>query len=609
MNDTQLPKIATYIRHCILTATNQADSGHPTSSLSATDLMTALLFGGIFRYDPEHPQAPNNDRLIFSKGHASPLFYALWVAAGQLAEERMLTYRQFGSPLEGHPTMTFPFTEAATGSLGQGLAVGVGMALNAKYLDKLPYRTYVLLGDSEMAEGSQWESLQIAAHYGLDNLIGILDVNGLGQRGETMYGQALDAYVQRVSAFGWATVTVDGHSPADIVTAYRHALQETGRPVMIVAKTVKGKGVPSVEGQNGYHGKALGEDAYDEAAAQWDRLDKSVRGTIARPGAEAPEKQPAGKAGQITYEQGDNAATRDAYGTALNRICNRFPPLVVLDGEVSNSTRAATFRDEHPDRFFEMYIAEQNMVGTALGLCQRGKKPFVSSFAAFLTRAFDQIRMAAYSDANIVFAGSHAGTSIGKDGPSQMGLEDLAMFRSVFGSVVLYPSDAVSTEVLTETAAEQTGIVYIRLTRGKTPVLYGKTEAFPIGGSKTVRSSDNDRVTVVSAGYILHESLKAAETLAREGVAVRVIDVYSIKPLDEQTLIQAAQETQGVLVAEDHYPEGGIGEAVFNALHGRKTRFEHVAVTRKPRSGPTDDVLADQGLSADRIAERIRQML
>lgn len=610
MGNNELQHLASYIRYLILKATNNADSGHPTSSLSATELMTALLFGDIFQFDPDNIEHPNNDRLIFSKGHASPLFYALWAAAGQVPEEEMLTYRQFGSRLEGHPVMSFPFTEAATGSLGQGLSIGFGMALNAKYIDKLPYNTYVLLGDSEMAEGSQWEAIQLAAYYQLDNLVGILDVNRLGQRGETMYGHDLGAYEQRLTAFGWNTVVVkDGHSIADLVTAYKEALNTSGKPSMIIARTIKGKGVPSVEDQNGYHGKALGKEAFREAEELWGDLNTAASGTIKKPEDLRPSPPTPRPGGGIDYAIGDKAATRDGYGTALQRICPRFPDLVALDGEVSNSTRSGKFQEAYPDRFFEMFIAEQNMVGAAIGLSRRGKMPFVSTFAAFLTRAFDQIRMSRYSEINIKFAGSHAGTSIGKDGPSQMGLEDIAMFRTILNSVVLYPSDAVATEKLVEAAAEHRGIVYIRLTRGKTPVIYDVDEQFPIGGAKVLRDSAEDVATVVTAGYTLHEALAAYNILHGEGLPIRVIDLYSIKPLDHGTLEKAIRETGRLVVVEDHYAQGGIGDAVFSALRGQQASFEHLAVTKEPGSGNTDAVLRNQGLTSDAIADTIRCML
>ncbi|MFW6414474.1 MAG: transketolase [Verrucomicrobiota bacterium] len=612
METEKFDKLTDFIRYCILKATNKAESGHPTSSLSAVELTTALLFGDIFRYNPGNREHPNNDRLIFSKGHASPLFYALWVAAGEISEEEMMTYRQFGSRLEGHPVMTFPYTEAATGSLGQGLSVGLGMALNAKYLDKLPYRTYVLLGDSEMAEGSQWEAIQIAAHYQLDNLIGILDVNRLGQRGETMYGHDLPAYQKRIAAFGWETIVVeDGHSTPQILNAYNKAFQVQGRPVMIIAKTIKGKGVPSVENTNGYHGAALGEKAMEEARQFWGELDTSVRGTIRKPEDLTPQTAaaPPAPTKKIPYGVGDKIATRDVYGPALQRLLPECPELIALDGEVNNSTRAGKFCDQYPDRYFEMYIAEQNMVGAAAGLSRRGKISFVSTFAAFLTRAFDQIRMSSYSESNIKFIGSHAGCSIGKDGPSQMGLEDIAMFRTVLNSVVLYPSDAMASEKLIRAAAQRRGIVYLRLTRAKTPVIYESTEEFEIGGSKTLRADDSDVATIVTAGYTLHEALTACDKLRSEGIAIRLIDLYSIKPLDQGTLEKAARDTGRIMVVEDHYPVGGMGEAVFAALRGHQIKLEHLAVATRPGSGTPDEVLHDQGLTCDDIAERVCNLI
>ncbi|HXX81831.1 MAG TPA: transketolase, partial [Thermodesulfovibrionales bacterium] len=514
----QLEKIARLIRYFCLVSTTQAGSGHPTSSLSAADLMTGLIFGGTFRFDLDRPGHPNNDRLIFSKGHASPLFYALWAAAGKVTEEELMTMRKFGSPLEGHPTTAFPYTEASTGSLGQGLSVGLGMALNAQYLDKLPYRTYVLLGDSEMAEGSQWEALEIASYYKLDNLMGVMDVNRLGQRGETMYGHDLSVYEQRVSSFGWETFVINGHSMSEILAAYERALMVREKPVMLIAKTIKGKGVSFIEDKNGWHGKALKKEELGRALEELGPVDTSVRGEIAKPTDLKPDTRPSVDAGVPRYTIDKPVATRHAYGNALARIFPQFPGIVVLDAEVSNSTFAEIFRDAHPGHFFEMYIAEQNMVGAALGLSRRGKVPFVSTFAAFLTRAFDQIRMSQYSDANIKFCGSHAGVSIGEDGSSQMGLEDIAMFRTLLHSVVLYPSDAVSTEKLVEEAAHHKGIVYLRTTRKDTPILYAGNEEFPIGGSKVLRSSNEDAVTVVAAGITLHETLAAHEELKQEGI-------------------------------------------------------------------------------------------
>lgn len=607
-NVAQLEKLAKLIRYYTLVMTTNAGSGHPTSSLSATELMTALLFGGVFKFDADHPEHPNNDRLVFSKGHASPLFYALWLAAGKLTEADLMTYRKFGSPLEGHPTPAFRYAEAATGSLGQGLSIGIGMALNGKYLDKLPYRTYVLLGDSEMAEGSQWESLQIAAHYHLDNLIGILDVNRLGQRGETMYGHDLTAYEKRISAFGWETITIDGHAFDEILDAYEKALKVSGRPTMIIAKTIKGKGVSFLEDREGWHGVVLNKEEFGRALPELGEVDKTVRGEIERPEDLEPERIKPEPAGKLAYPLGNAVATRNAFGNALVRIFPEFPTLVSLDAEVSNSTMALTFKDAHPERFFEMYIAEQNMVGAAVGLSNRGKLPFVSTFSAFLSRAFDQIRMSRYSDSNIKFVGSHAGVSIGQDGPSQMGLEDIALFRAILDSVVLYPCDAVSTERLVEAAARHQGIVFLRTTRMSTPVIYGNDEEFVIGGSKVLRQSATDIATVVAAGVTLHEALKAYEELKGQGINIRVIDLYSIKPLDEAALHEAAKATKAIITVEDHYPEGGLGEAVSSALSGFAVPVHALAVRKKPKSGKPEELLDYEEISHRSIVRKVKDI-
>jgi transketolase len=603
-----LKQIARLIRYYTLIATTNAGSGHPTSAMSATELMAGLLFGGTFRYDLDQPGHPNNDRLIFSKGHASPLFYSLWVAAGKLTQNDLLTYRQFGSVLEGHPTAAFRYTEAATGSLGQGLSIGVGMALNAKFIDKLPYRTYVLLGDSEMAEGSQWEAMQIAAHYKLDNLVGVLDVNRLGQRGETMYAHDLKAYEARIGAFGWKTFLIDGHSFHAVLRSYEKALQVSGQPVMIIAKTIKGKGVSFLEDRNGWHGKVLDKDQLDQALKELGPVDTSVRGQISKPKDCKPREQPPGESGILNYPPGKAVATRTAYGNALKRIYPKYPGIVSLDGEVSNSTMAATFKEAYPDRFFEMYIAEQNMAGAALGFARRGKIPFVSSFSAFMSRAFDQIRMSPYSDANIKFVGSHAGVSIGEDGPSQMGLEDIAAFRTILNSVVLYPSDAVSTERLVEAAAEHDGIVYIRTTRMGTPILYTPQDKFRIGGSKIVKRSDSDRVTVIGAGVTLFEALGAYEALKKEGIRIRVIDLYSIKPVDIQTLREAGRETKAILTVEDHYEAGGIGEAVMSALATEPVPVHSLAVGKKPKSGKPAELLDFEEISQKTIVAKVKAL-
>lgn len=612
----ELAQLARLIRVWMLKSTHGAASGHPTSGMSATELMTDLFFGGTLRYDKTNPDHPNNDRVIFSKGHASPLLYALWAAAGVVPEDELMTYRQYQSRLEGHPTSRFSYAEAATGSLGQGLSIGLGMALAAKHLDQLDYRTFVLLGDSEMAEGSNWEAIQLAAHYQLDNLVGIIDVNRLGQRGETMYGHDIDAYRKRIEPFGWRTILVeDGHDHEQVLGAFEQASESEGRPVMLIARTIKGQGVSFLADTNGRHGKALKDDELQKALEELGEVDTSLRGSLVSP----EDRQPASGEGAgdqqsraadgLAYKIGEEVATRAAYGSALKRIAGRHPNLVALDGEVSNSTHAEDLRDDRPDRFFEMFIAEQNMVGTATGLALRGKVPFVSTFAAFFTRAFDQIRMSRHSDATIKFVGSHAGVSIGEDGPSQMGLEDIAMFRSVPDSVVLYPSDAVSTERLVEAMAQHPGIAYLRATRGKTPVIYRSDEPFPIGGAKVVRTGEHDQLTVVAAGITLHEAIKAYEQLRDEEIPIRVVDLYSVKPLCKATLRAAARETGRIITVEDHYSAGGIGEAVCQSLSSERIPIRSLAVKQRPRSGDSETLMDASGISARKIVQAVHELL
>ncbi len=604
----KLEKLAKLIRYWSLVSTTEAGSGHPTSSLSAADLMTSLLFGGAFRFDADKPKHPNNDRLIFSKGHASPLFYSLWLAAGKVTGQEMMTLRKFGSPLEGHPTPAFTYTEAATGSLGQGLSIGVGMALNAKYIDKLPYRTYVLLGDSEMAEGSQWEAMEIAAYYKLDNLVAVLDVNRLGQRGETMYGYDLDVYKKKASAFGWEPIVIDGHHLPQILTAFEQAGRVHDKPVMIIAKTVKGKGISFIEDKNGWHGKALNKDELRRALEELGSLDLTIRGELEKPEDIKPVERKAGKAEPVLYSPDKPVSTRHAYGTALERLYPQYPDIVVLDAEVSNSTFAEIFKKTWPDRFFEMFIAEQNMVGNALGLSLRGRIPFVSTFAAFLTRAFDQIRMCQYSDSNIKFCGSHSGVSIGVDGSSQMGLEDIALFRTILNSVVLYPSDAVSAEKLVEEAARHRGIVYLRTTRENTPIIYRNDEVFRIGGSKVLKKSSRDIATVVAAGITLHEALAAYEELKKTGIFIGVIDLYSIKPVDVQTLTGAAHDTGKIITVEDHFAEGGMGEAVRSAMSGVPVALHSLAVRKIPKSGQPKELLDYEEISSRAIVKKVKEI-
>jgi transketolase len=584
-------------------------SGHPTSSMSAADLM-AVLLADYLQYDFDNPDDPRNDHLVFSKGHASPLVYSLFKAAGAITDEELLTFRTFGSRLEGHPTPIIPWVDVATGSLGQGLPFGVGIALAGKRLDRLPYRIWVLCGDSEMAEGSMWEAFEHAAHEGLDNLTAIIDVNRLGQRGETMHGWDLDSYAKRAEAFGWHVIEIDGHDVEAIDGAYTDAVATEGRPTVIVAKTIKGKGVKAVENQEGWHGKAL--DDPDSAIEELGGI-RNLTIEVAKPDFEGqPHEFETGPLELPTYELGDEVATRKAYGDALAALGSGRGDVVALDGEVSNSTYSEIFAKAHPERYFEMYIAEQQMVAAAVGIQVRGWRPFASTFAAFFTRAYDFIRMAAVSRANIRLCGSHAGVSIGEDGPSQMGLEDLAAFRAVHGSTVLYPSDANQTAKLVAAMADLSGIAYLRTTRAATAVIYGPGEDFPVGGSKVVRSSDDDEVAIVAAGITLHEALKAADMLGEEGVSARVIDLYSVKPVDVETLRAAAEDTGGRFVtAEDHWPEGGLGEAVLSAFADAddRPRVLQLAVHEMPGSGKPEELLAAAGIDAEHIAAAARKLV
>ncbi|MES0340944.1 MAG: transketolase [Candidatus Humimicrobiaceae bacterium] len=611
MNDfKKIERLSRLIRYYILVSTTSAGSGHPTSSFSAVELMSTLFFGGFFKFDPDKPDYINNDRLIFSKGHASPLLYSLWAAAGTVEESQLLTLRDFNSDLEGHPTPRFKYAEASTGSLGQGLSIGFGMALSAKYIDKLPYRTYILLGDSEMAEGSQWEAIQLASYYKLGNLTAILDVNRLGQRGETMFGRDTSAYEERIKAFGWNTIMVNGHSSEEISNAYSEAMGNSDMPTMIIANTVKGKGVSFIEDIDGWHGKSLSEEQKDEALIELGKVDKDLIGELAPPDNIEKEEYESRSGNKdkpegSSYKIGDLESTRKAYGKALLNIYDDFPDIVVLDAEVSNSTYAKIFGDNFPKKFFEMFIAEQNMVGAALGLSLRGKIPFISTFAAFFSRAFDQIRMSQYSNTNIKFSGSHSGVSIGPDGASQMGLEDIAMFRTLIGCSVFYPCDAVSTEALVRLSASFKGNSYIRTTRMDTPVVYSNKESFKIGGSKVLREDNSDIITVCAAGVTLHEALKAYEELLKENIHIKIIDTYSIKPIDEKTIRDASLKSKAVITVEDHFPEGGLGEAVCS-IEGIDCPVYIMAVRKMPRSGTPEQLLNYESISKEAIIKKVR---
>ena len=606
-----LKQKATNLRIHSIISTSEAGSGHPTTCLSAADIVSALFFHAM-RYDTADAQNPNNDRFILSKGHAAPLLYAAYAEAGIIPTEKLRTLRQIDSILEGHPTPRFEWTEVATGSLGQGLSLGLGMALNGKYLDASDYRVYVLLGDGETAEGGVWEAAALASHYKLNNLIGIVDVNALGQSQRTMYAFDIDTYCQRFEAFGWQTIGIDGHDLDEILPALDQAKASTEKPTMIVAKTFKGKGVSFLENADNWHGKALAQgEELDKALAELGPLQLNLSTQIESPSAIVVngDRSIGTECEPPDYPPDEEMATRSGYGVGLAKLGSVNPSVVALDGDTKNSTYAEQFMELHPNRYFEMFIAEQNLVGAGIGLAKRGKIPFVSTFAAFLSRAYDQIRMSAISQANIKYAGSHCGVSIGEDGPSQMGLEDIAMFRAIPGAAVLYPSDAVAAERLVAEAAAHEGIVYLRTSRPKTALLYDAAESFPIGGCKVIRKSGEDKVTVVAAGVALHEALKAHEVLAQEGIAIRVIDLYSIKPIDAEALQTAASETNNTLITvEDHYPEGGLGDAVLDAVATQAVYVHKLAVTGMPRSGKPEELLEYHGISANAIVQKVKEL-
>jgi transketolase len=584
-----------------------AKSGHPTSGMSAADLM-AVLVANHYRYDFDNPKQATNDRLVFSKGHASTLYYAILRAVGAITDDELLTYRKFGSMLEGHPTPLIPWVDVATGSLGQGLPIGVGMGLAAKYLDRLPSRVWVLCGDSEMAEGSMWEAYEHASHYELDNLTAIIDVNRLGQRGETMIGWNTGVYVERARAFGWNAIEIDGHDVEEIDRAYEEAAGTSGRPTVIVARTIKGKGVKAVENKDGWHGKPL--DDPDAAIEELGGV-RNIRVEVAKPEPAEPHSFPDGPLELPRYELGQEVATRKAYGEALAALGSARGDVVALDGEVSNSTFAEIFKQAHPDRFFEMYIAEQQLVAAAVGLHARGWNAFASTFAAFFSRAYDFVRMAAISRVDLRLAGSHAGVSIGEDGPSQMALEDIASLRAIHSSVVLHPCDANQTAKLVVAMADTKGIVFMRTLRPNTPVIYGPDEKFEVGGSRVIRSSDDDDVTIVGTGITVHEALKAADALEEDGIKARVIDAYSIKPIDADALQAAAEATGKIVTVEDHFPEGGLGDAVLAALAEKDehARVLKLAVREMPRSGKPEELLNAYGIDAEHIAAAVRQLV
>jgi transketolase len=602
-----LKEKARRLRISSIETTTEAGSGHPSSCLSAADLVSVIFFHQM-HYDPKDPENRANDRFVLSKGHAAPLLWAAYAEAGILEPASLTTLRKFDSNLEGHPTPRMPWVDVATGSLGQGLSAALGIAL-ASRLDDTDYDTYALLGDGECAEGSVWEAAALAGHYKVDSLYAVVDVNGQGQSQRTMYGFDADRYAGIFQAFGWYTVVVDGHELDQIIAAFDACRENAGdKPRAIVARTLKGKGVSLLEDQDNWHGKPVPRGQLSQAL-------KELAQSYAADGfTPSPRHRPSRLKGPVSHnisvsrEIGSQVATREAYGDALVKLVEQDPRVIALDGDTKNSTFSQKLLDQHADHFLEMFIAEQNMVGVAAGLSACDKIPFVSTFAAFLSRAFDQIRMARISRANISFVGSHCGVSIGQDGPSQMGLEDIAMFRAVPDSVVLYPSDAVSTERLVALMADHQGISYLRTTRPKTAVLYSPDETFRIGGSKVLESSETDRVTLVAAGVTLHEALKAHSMLRLDGLDVRVIDAYSVKPIDADTLARAAEATGQIIVVEDHYWDGGLGDAVLDAV-GNRCQVHKIAVRGVPRSGTPEQLLRAFGLGAEAIANRVRQVV
>lgn len=611
-----LSQKAALVRKWSLIATTEAGSGHPTSCLSAADLVT-VLFDRYYTYDLKNPRNISNDRLLFSKGHAAPLFYTLYALSGGFPIDELKTLRKFSSRLEGHPTPRFPFAEAATGSLGQGLSVGAGLAIGLQKeqrVEKKP-KVYVLLGDGEMAEGQIWEAANFASYYKLENLIAIADVNGLGQSQATMFGHNVQEYEKRFASFGWSTIVIDGHNFEQITHAFDEADKTMRKPVAIIANTKKGKGVSFLEDKEGWHGKPLKNDDLEKALAELGELRDEIifhlplpQTTISSPSVQASDGN-----NTLSFQEGELVGTREVYGKALAELGKRNESIIALDGDVKNSTYSLDFQKAFHDRFIECFIAEQNMVSVAAGLSRLGKHPFVSTFAAFLTRSFDQIRMARLSNAAISFAGSHAGVSIGEDGASQMGLEDIAMFSVLPDTLIFQPSDALSAAKLLPHMASYDGISYLRTLRPKTPILYSSNDTFSIGGSKTLRSSQNDVLTVVASGITVHEALKAYEVLAKEQISIRVIDAYSIKPFDSKTLIKSLSETKKkvLITVEDHFEHGGLGDAVLSVLAEENITapVKKLSVRHISHSGKGDELLSLAGIDADAIVKSVKYFI
>jgi transketolase len=610
-----LHNIATRLRIDSARATSEAGSGHPTSCFSMAEIMAALFFAEM-AYDPKDPKHVDSDRFVLSKGHAAPILYAAWAEAGAFDRSELLKLREIGSDLEGHPTPRLPFVDVATGSLGQGICAAIGIALNARRIQS-DYRTYCLLGDGESAEGSVWEAANVGSLDKLDSLCGITDVNGLGQSRATMFGHDLAQYERRWNAFGWHAIVVDGHDLDQILDALDEARRTKGQPTMILARTIKGKGVSFVEGKDGWHGKPFKKgDELDRAIAELDKQfvpeppgAADPARLIRKPSSTSRPIETAKPVAPPSYNLGDQVATREAYGTALAKLGDADPRVVALDADVKNSTFSDRFEKVHPERFYQNFIAEQVMVGAAMGLAARGAIPFPSTFACFLTRAADFVRMAAISNVGVKLAGSHAGVSIGEDGPSQMALEDLAMYRAEPNYTVFYPCDAVSTERLMALMHDHPGPAYMRTSRPKTPVIYTNEETFTVGGLKVLRESGDDVATVIGCGVTVFEALKAYDQLRAAGTMIRVIDLYSVAPVDRAGLTAAGKATKGRLITvEDHYATGGIGDAVAEAVAGDGLTVHRLAVREIPRSGKPEELLERFGISASHIVTAVESL-
>jgi transketolase len=593
-------------------STTAAGSGHPTSCMSAAQLVAGVFFYAM-KFDPKNANSNDDDRFVLSKGHAAPLLYSALAEAGVFPVSRVMTLREFSSELEGHPTPRIHGVDAATGSLGQGLSVGAGLAIGAR-MDKSDTRVYVLTGDGELAEGQIWEAAAFAAHYGLDNLTVICDINRLGQSEPTMYQHDMERYRLKWVSEGFDTQVIDGHDVAAVLAALDKAKATKGKPQAIIARTIKGHGFSQVADKLNWHGKPFSKEQLAAAIAELGggpTVPKDPGVSYERKPLPTPPDFPAPAAPD--YAADAKVATREAYGFALKRVGAVNKELVAISGDVKNSTFSETFQDAEPDHFWQGYIAEQNLVSVAVGLQARGKVPFADTFACFLSRAYDNVRMAAISRANINLCGSHCGVSIGEDGPSQMALEDIAMFRAIHGSAVLYPSDAVSTERLVDTMARRVGINYLRTSRPKFPIIYSKDEKFPLPGFKVLRKSDQDKVTVIGAAVTLHEALKAADELKKSGTNIRVIDLYCVKPIDGKAIAAEIAATGGKLITvEDHWPEGGIGEAVLSALASvgaAPTKFKLMAVSNMPHSGKPEELVDAFGISARDIADAVKAII